>query len=211
MLINLTISLTLAYFISSSWESWTHRRILHANVRARQTWRKYGRIGKLLRLAYFYHNTIRHRRTYTISFFIQLESTEQKKRLVRLLNKRICDRLEASHYGLTISGFWEFFTFAAVPLLVNSTIFLVFSPTWLPLGVLIALLPLTLTRYLHPLLHADPKQLSTGSFASKVCATALFQYIQHYHQLHHQAGMVNFNLLLGADWLFRVHKTVSTK
>ena len=202
--------LAVAYLFSSSWESWAHRNLLHASMRSRRAWRTYGEVGKLLRLAYFYHNTIHHRRTFVKSFFIQFHDQSQKRRLDRSLKGTIGEQLKANGYGLTISGFWELFTFAAVPMAFISVGFALLSPTWLPVGILIALLPLILTRYLHPLLHIDPEQHRAGSLVNLICRASIFRYIQRYHFIHHKYGLVNFNLLPGADWVFQVCKRASS-
>lgn len=202
--------LAVAYLISSSWESWAHRNLLHASKRSRRAWRTYGEVGKLLRLAYFYHNTIHHRRTFVKSFFVQFDDQSQKRRLDGSLKGTIRERIEANGYGVTISGFWELFTFAAVPMVFISVGFALLSLAWLPVGILIALLPLILTCYLHPLLHLDPEQHRAGSLVNLICRTSMFLYIRRYHFVHHKHGLVNFNLLPGADWVFNVGRRVSS-
>ncbi len=202
--------LVVAYLVSSSWESWAHRNVLHASKRSRRAWRTYGAAGKLLQLAYFYHNTIHHRRTFVKSFFVQFDDQFQKRRLDESLKGSIREQLAANGYGVTISGFWELFTFAAIPMVFISVGFVFLAPAWLPVGIFIALLPLILTRYLHPLLHIDPEQHRPGSLVSLICRTPIFLHIQRYHFVHHKYGLVNFNLLPGADWAFNVGRRVSS-
>ena len=198
-----------AYMIASGWESWAHRSLLHASRRSRRAWRNYGEVGALLRLAYFYHNTIHHRRTFRKSFFVQFDDQTQKRKLDHALKGSLLQRLEESTYGVTISGFWELFTFASVPVAFVTVEFALLAPLWLPIGILIALLPLLLTRYMHPLLHLDAEQHRSEPLRRLICAAPLFAYMQRYHFLHHKYGLVNFNLLLGADWIFRVRRSAS--
>lgn len=199
-----------AYLFASGWESWAHRTLLHGSTRTRHAWRAWGGIGRLFRLAYFYHNTVHHRRTFVESFFVQFDDPGQRRRLQGALKGVVGERLRANGYGMTISGFWELFTFAAVPVAFISVGFALLSPAWLPVGILIALLPLILTRYLHPLLHLDPEQHRADSLIHRICRTSIFLYIQRYHFVHHKYGAVNFNLLPGADWVLQVGKRASS-
>jgi len=197
--------LLIAYLGASGRESWVHSAILHASKNERQRWRKYGSIGALLRLAHFYHNTIHHRRTFKSSFFIQFDNPLQKRKLDSALIGELGIRLRANSYGTTVTGTWEIATFVAVPLAFITPMFLKWAPALLPVGVAIAVLPLLLSRYIHPLLHIDYESESgthknKSEFIRRTCA---FRYLQAYHRRHHEDYSINFNLLLGADWIFR--------
>ena len=101
----------IAYLLTSAWESLAHWQILHASRRSRQAWRRLGGLGILFRRAYFYHNIIHHRRTYTRSFFQRFDSDTQKRNLDVKLKNDLQKRLLINRYGVTVSGFWEICTF----------------------------------------------------------------------------------------------------
>lgn len=198
----------LSYMAASGWESLAHWKILHASSRSRMSWRRWGEFGDLLRLAYFYHHVIHHQRTFVNSYFVQFDSHLQQQKLDRLLKSGIRSRLKLNGYGTRITGFLELFTFAAVPMLINSALFAMLAPRGMAFGVMIALLPLLLSRYVHPFLHVEANELLARhqGLSHMFFKSRFFRYLQKYHFLHHQNVMANFNLLLGADFLFRVYK-----
>lgn len=203
------LCLLIAYLISSTWESWFHRKVLHANRRRRKKWRRYGPPGALLRLAYFYHDTIHHRQTFKRSFVVQFDELAQKEKLDAALKGTVRERLIANKYGTTVRGFWEVVALSGVPLILICAEFFLFSATWLPAGICVALMPFLVSRYIHPLLHfSEDHQAFRGRRLKRLIGkTQPFRYLQRYHLLHHKNRSINFNLVLGADWLFVFGKT----
>ena len=190
-----------AYITASLWESTFHHHILHARRRTKRSWRNWGHIGALLRLAYFFHQTIHHRRTFLRSLLSQFDSPAQRQALDSRLKGSIGLRARLDRYGLTVTGPTEFVAFAGLPLLVNALAAIAVEPWLLPIGVLASLLPILLSRYIHPLLHeATPPVCATG-FLPRLRRSLLFRLLQEYHLIHHVQRNTNFNLLLGADWL----------
>ncbi len=202
------LCLFLSYLVASAWESLAHWQILHAGKHARQRWRDWGGFGDLLRLAFFYHNRVHHRRTFVSNYWVQFDSPLQRQRLDQRLKGEIRKRLMSNGYGTTITGFWELFTFAAFPMLLNSVLCALLAPRWVLLGIMIGLLPLLMTKYIHPLLHVDVNELSAGANGPRqsLIQSGSFRFLQQYHFLHHKYGLVNFNLLPGADLLLFVYR-----
>ena len=165
-------------------------------------WKKMSGIFNLLRKAHFSHNTIHHNKTYKKSYFIQFESPCKKESLDSKLKSRPQLRILGDRYGLSISGFWEIVVFVGVPLTINSIVFILLAPSFLYIGLIIAILPMLLSKYLHPLLHV--KKLKKNLFISLVMQSRFFISIQNYHFLHHKYVSCNYNLLPGGDYLMRV-------
>lgn len=80
-----------------------------------------------------------------------------------------------------------------------------FAPIWTPLGIMIALTPFLMTKYIHPYLHASIRSNAIGSWRVLIQRIyyPVLTYIRRYHAIHHLSPTVNFNLMLGADYLFR--------
>lgn len=71
------------------------------------------------------------------------------------------------------------------------------------------LMPLLVSRYIHRLLHFSVNhQAFRGRRLERLISkTQPFRYLQRYHLLHHKNRSINFNLVLGGDWLFVFGKT----
>ena len=208
-MLDLMTSLITAYVATSMWETLVHWKILHASRRRRQQWKRLGGVFNLLRKAYFSHAVIHHRKTYKTNYYVQFDSTEDKNALDARLKPRPQLRILGNRYGLDVSGFWETAVFIAVPVVISTSLFLLLCPDFVCLGVLIALSPLLLSKYLHPLLHAEatgPLEPHTFLSRLRLRRSRFFIYIRRYHYLHHEDVSCNYNLLPGGDWLLGVHK-----
>ena len=192
-----------AYLIPSGWESVAHRLLLHATNRERARWRRWGWLGQLFRLAYFYHYRIHHHRTYRYSLVTQFTDAGEKQHLDSALKGEIAERLHANRYGTTISAPWESITYVAVPLFVSTAVFVSFAPGLLPVSVLLSFGPYILTKYVHPLLHMSGQQIADtyGKPIRVMANSSAFRYLRTYHHEHHRHENRHFNLMLGADWV----------
>lgn len=195
---NQILILIFSYTVSSLWENFVHWKILHSNKPSRRMWRKFGWIGQLMRCAYFSHNIIHHKNTFKESYFIQFSKNGECDRLKHKLPKLLRNDIIRNRYGLTISSFWEVFTFSSFPLLVNLFLFVKSSEFITILFIfIISIAPLLLSKYLHPSLH-DECTLETYKYN----AWARYKkYIAQCHKVHHENGMKNFNLLPGGDFI----------
>jgi len=203
-MVNLIISVIITYLTTSIWETFVHWKILHASKKSRLQWRRRGGIFNLMRKGYFSHNVIHHRKTYKNNHFIQFESHHKKA----LLDAKLQPKFGCHRYGVTVSGFWELFVFTSIPLTLSTITFIALAPKFLPLGIIIAISPLLLSKYLHPLLHENfTSKLEQNTFKAWVTRSHFFNFIQHYHFIHHKYGLCNFNLLPGGDFLMQAWKS----
>ena len=205
-MVNLIISIIVTYIATSTWETFVHWKILDASKKSRLKWKRKGGIFNLMRKGYFSHNVIHHQKTYKDNHFIQFDSHHKKA----LLDAKLQPKFGCYRYGVTVSGFWELFVFISIPLTFSTITFITLSPQFLPLGIAIAITPMLLSKYLHPLLHenftSEPEQ---KTFKSWVIRSPFFRFIQHYHFVHHKYGLSNFNLLPGGDFLMQVWKNTN--
>ncbi len=204
-MLNLIIGVIIVYFLTSLWETVVHWKILHADKASRLRWRQVGGIFNLLRKAYFSHHTIHHTKTYRTNYFQQFESRKQKESLDSKLNPHPEFRIKCNRYGLNISGFWENIVFVGVPLLNSVIVLYILSPPFIWVGFIIAVIPMLLSKYLHPLLHDAYASKSTNSIILKIIVNSnFFKFIQLYHFIHHQYAMCNFNLMPGGDYVLGI-------
>jgi len=134
-------------------------------------------------------------------------SKEAKEILDSKLDRHPEFRIKCNSYGLNISGFWEILVFIGVPLSASIVVFYMLSPTYMWVGAIIAIVPMLLSKYVHPLLH-EKRTLSDISFSwlGVIVSSRYFKYIQRYHFIHHQYSLCNFNLMLGGDYLLGVSR-----
>lgn len=212
VMLNLTLSLIFVYFATSCWETFVHWKILHANRNTRLAWKYYGGVFNLLRKACFSHNTIHHVKTYNSNYYVQFNSANKKKSLDSKLYARPHLRIQGDRYGLTISGFWENTVFMAIPIIIAIFIFSLLAIDYVWLGVLIAIIPMMLSKYVHHLLHKEnPISKNTSAIMKYFLSSRYFSYIQLYHYIHHQHTLCNFNLMPGGDYLLGVARTLTPK
>lgn len=189
-----------AYLITTTWETLIHWKLLHATKRSRLVWRKLGGIGGVFRRAYFAHTIIHHERTFKAGFFTQFGSEDERLKLNQKLPVALRDRIVKNRYGLSISSFLEMATFVAVPVLVNTgVVLLLWDIGMLPVVWLISIAPALLSRYVHPQLHKAGVGQAGGNLWDRY-----LEGIREYHRMHHEYGLVNFNLLPGGDYVLGV-------
>lgn len=134
---------------------------------------------------------------------MQFDSPAQQAALDRRLPPAARARMQASRYGLSVSGAWELATFAAVPVATVLPMAWLLHPVWWPPALLLALGPLLMTRFVHPLLHAHPAVLRArhGRLLRWIVGTRAFRWLRGHHLIHHRRAGERFNLLPGGDWL----------
>ena len=211
-MLNLALGLIFVYFTTSIWETFVHWKICHANKNTRLAWKRYGGIFNLLRKAYFLHNTIHHVKTYSSNYYVQFDSLNKKESLDSKLYSRPHLRVLRDRYGLSISGFWGNAVFMAIPISIAISIFSLLAIKHVWFAILIAIVPMVLSKYLHPFLHEEnPISKSTSTIMKHFLNSRYFLYIQLYHYIHHRYPLCNFNLMLGGDYLLGVARTLTPK
>jgi hypothetical protein len=195
--------LLLCYAVASCWEHGFHLFVLHARRRSRQRWRQWAWLGDLMRLAYFFHHEIHHRRTFRSSPLVQFDSDQQRRVLSRRLRSMRALPPEHDHFGASLSGYLQVITVAGPPVLLNLMLAAWLAPALAWLGVVVGCLPMLISRYIHPMLHGlPPRGLLSPALARIIQRQGWFLYLRQYHEQHHRSGRCNLNLLLGADWLW---------
>lgn len=196
--------LLLAYLLTSLWEHRFHARVLHAPRASRRAWRCWPGLGALLRLAHFHHHVIHHRRTFRRSAVQQFDSAAQQAALDARLRRVRHSGVRAARYGAGLHGPVQLLAVTVPPVLLCTALALLMAPAWLWGGLAVALLPMLVSRFIHPLLHdLLPQAPWARRLARRVRGTAWFRHLQQHHHAHHANGRVNLNLVLGADWLLR--------
>lgn len=204
--------LLLAYAITSLWEHGFHRSVLHARRRARRAWRRWPHIGALLRLGWFHHHVIHHRRTFLHSPFVQFDTPAQQAALDARVKGPVGARMRADRYGASVSGACQTLTVVTVPLLLNLLLAWRLHPALWWAGALVAALPLVISKYVHPLLHDLPATSRWGApLAAAFRRTPVFRFLRRYHLVHHARATVHYNLLPGADWLMPPSRAVALR
>lgn len=207
MLAQLSIIIT-TYIITSLWETFVHWKILHSNRKVRQLWKKMGILGQLPRCAYFSHNIIHHNNTFRESYFLQFANSGEQAKLNNRLPEKLRAQIIHNKYGLTISSFWELFTFMAFPLIFNTWLFFKCAhPITLTLIPLISITPALLSKYIHPSLH-EIETVETKNYSLWV---KYKKFIAKYHKIHHEVGLKNFNLLPGGDFIIGVYQLTNSR
>ena len=202
-MLNLIISTIIVYMTASVWETLIHWKILHASRRSKLRWKRIGGPFNLMRKGSFSHNMIHHKKTFKKNYFVQFESKNKKK----LLDSKLKSKYGCYSYGVTASGFWEVFVFISIPLFFSAFIFMLLAPAFLPLGLLIAISPMLLSKYIHPILHdRSAIDADIGKLKFWIVRSRFFNFIQHYHFLHHKYASCNFNLFPGGDLLLGLWK-----
>jgi len=204
--LNLVASVLLSYLAASTWEMWAHKNILHADHSHWSHWRRWGNLGALLRIVRFNHHTVHHRIARYRDSSKKAKEATPRMRFGNLLSLESLKRLEANQYDTSIEFSAEgLLLFCAVPVTVSLGLFLSLEPLWSPLGIAIGVFPFMLTKYVHPWLH---KSLELNA-SSKSCWLISYiirkplMYLREHHKYHHANPTLNFNLLPGADFLFR--------
>lgn len=189
------IIILITYLIATLWEYYLHKEILHANNKKVKKWKhSQNVISRLLYKGYFSHHTVHHQKTFQKEYHIQFDSDEQQIKLNIYLIKKFGETNDKQNYGLTINTFWEYVMFM-LPWFIVAPIALYIETYFLILCTLILMLPLLLSKFIHPILHEDKIQKSW------IFNNAYIKKIYQTHRIHHEDDTKNFNLLLGADWL----------
>jgi hypothetical protein len=199
MHIEFIIKIILSYAFTSAWESWAHQHILHASVARKNFWSSWGLFGILLKRVRFNHHVMHHRIVY--------ENSHAAKLALALLSPNSQKQLISTKWGRTVRTTPEsLLLFCAVP--IFSIWFLTTSlpPLERCICLLIGFVPYLLTKYLHPILHEPISQVvplrRRGCLSG--LALNLVDLIARYHREHHITPHKNFNLMLGADFVFFV-------
>jgi hypothetical protein len=201
--------LSVGYMVASMAESIQHRVFGHAPQALRQLWRKHPTLFGWLRWTWWSHAVVHHS-TASGRWFCSPES----RYLPLLCRMTPRERYIAvrTTFGLTITlnsfGWFMWLPMATLPLL------------WMLLGTLGAvaaflpmLLPPLLSMTVHPYIHRPyHNAIDDASVAVRwLLRTWYGRMMIRHHWLHHRHPTINFNLLLGGDWVLGTARPATEK
>jgi len=181
-----------SYFTATLWEHYLHKEILHARPKKAKKWSKYYR---LLYKGVYSHHVVHHKKTFQTNYHRQFDSQKQQQELDIHLIEKFGQTNNRRKYGLTINTLWEYSMFMLPWFFMAPLVYLYFELYQFFIFTFTLMLPLLLSKYIHPFLHTDLENKSwiyNNFYTRKIYKT---------HKNHHQDDTKNFNLLLGGDWI----------
>lgn len=162
---------------------------------------------------YYQHFVIHHKKTYLNHFFSQFDSKEHKERVDQWIDENFQEDFKKliwiERYNLTLKGFIGTLPFAG-PFCIGPALILYFLGIEAFLGSLLtAYIPVWMSKYIHPLIHAPEETHLHGPFVRWFMKTNYAERVLLNHFLHHNDGDKNFNLFLGGDRLIGLHRSAT--
>lgn len=185
------VLLIISYLIATLWEHYLHKEILHVKPKKAKKWQE---SYKLLYKGVYSHHVVHHK---------QFDSQEQREKLDKHLIKKFGQTNDRRQYGLTINTVWEYIMFMLPWFFIAPFVYLYFELYQFIIFTLVLMLPLLLSKFIHPFLHSDLENKSwiyNNFYTRKIYKT---------HRIHHEDDTKNFNLLLGGDWIMGTYEISS--
>lgn len=205
--------IVLGYVLFSISESVVHSHLLHARVHTRKWWHKLGYFGAYINNSWYSHHVVHHCRTFKNNHVTMFDSTLQESELKNFLIENGKEPIVLSDYGLRIGNSYEKIRYL-YPHFLWLVIACYMGGTYFTLGILVPLFfYLWVAEYAHPYLHLprDKAIEKASPLMRLVIKTSYFKYLTRHHYLHHKYINCNFNLMLGADWFLKCHRSPSDK
>ncbi len=162
---------------------------------------------------YYQHYVIHHKKTYLNHFFSQFDSIEHMKRVDTWIESNFGEEFKnliwIERYNLTLKGFIGTLPFAGPFCIGPALIYSFFGVEALLGSLLTGYIPVWMSKYIHPLIHAPEETHRHGAFIRWFMTTRYAEAILLNHFLHHNNGNKNFNLFLGGDYLIGLHRSGS--
>ncbi len=196
------------YLVVSICESYFHRTMGHTSARFWKLCRSSGMLGGFVLRAWYSHCAIHHFGTYRENHVTQFSSAEEEARLRRQLTADGKGHIPGQSYGLRVGGSGEFLRYVA-PTLPFMALVCWLGGGWFSLGTVVPLIVMPLmSEFIHPLLHLtyDEAREAAPPLLKPLVATRYFRYVACHHWLHHRHMDVNFNLMLGGDYILGRHR-----
>lgn len=199
-----------SYLVVTLTESFMHDRVLHARKSFRSFQLRFPRLFYALLQGFRSHTGIHHASTFKQDHVTQFDDASHQNRVDATLSDQGGVRIIREDYGMTIKfRSVVFFLAPIVPLVV---VVAAIAPAGFTLGFLIPVLVYPLmSKEIHPYLHMryDAALRRAPVWLRPILRSSYMRYVWRHHWLHHRHPRHNFNLLLGGDYLRRVHKSPS--
>ncbi len=204
------VGLILGFISATITESFGHKFTGHPTAFQRSLYLKYPRLFYPFLRPMYQHLVIHHHKSFKSGFFDQFNDEEEK----RVVDTWIAQHFEsdfaslvwAERYNLTLKGFVGTIPFAIPFCFGPLVIGLLLGPVACGASLLCAFIPVWMSKFVHPLIHLPEETQNAGPFVKWLMRTRYMRRVFINHYLHHQELETNFNLLLGGDYLTRLHR-----
>jgi|GEM_PF-1159467 len=207
------IGMILGVFSATVSESFFHMFFGHPFEKVKSFYFKNTSLFAACLKPYYQHFVIHHKKTYLNHFFNQFDSVEHKQRVDSWIERNFDEEFKnliwIERYNLTLKGFIGTLPFAG-PFCIGPALVYYFLGVEAFLGCLLTgYIPVWMSKYVHPLIHAPEETHKHGPFIRWFMKTRYAEEILLNHFLHHNDGNKNFNLFLGGDYLIGLHRSAS--
>ena len=195
--------LAIGYVLVSACESFFHRTLGHASPALRKRCKNLGPLGRLIFRAWYSHTVIHHNMTFRQHYLEQFSSDDEETWLREKLITAGKGHVIGQSYGLKVGPLMDYFLYVAPTMPVMVVAFYL-GGWWFSMGAIIPLIAMPLmSEYVHPLLHLSHEQAlkKAPTLIRPLVASRYFRFTARHHWLHHRHPEVNFNTMLGGDWL----------
>ncbi|MCF8059658.1 MAG: hypothetical protein K9K67_10200 [Bacteriovoracaceae bacterium] len=204
------LGIILGLFSATISESFFHKFFGHPFESVKRLYFKNTTLFSACLKPYYQHFVIHHKLTYLKHFFSQFDSKEHKERVDNWIDHNFDEEFRnliwIERYNLTLKGFIGTLPFAG-PFCIGPILIYYFLGVEAFLGSLLTgYIPVWMSKYIHPLIHAPEETQNHGPFIRWFMTTKYAEKILLNHFLHHNDGNKNFNLFLGGDQLIGLHR-----
>lgn len=212
-MIEVLIGILLGLLSGTVTESVGHKFFGHPSAWQLKLYFKYPRLFAPVLRAYYHHGVIHHEKTYQKDILTQFESADEKQKIDTWIESKFdrdfAELIWAERYNLTLKGVQGTLPFALPftfgPLLIGA----LFGPVAFLASLIPAYLPVALSKFLHPLVHAPEDLIDSPAVLRALAKTPYMKAMLKNHYLHHLHPEANFNLMLGGDYIVGVHRKAS--
>jgi len=206
------LGLVTGYLVASYLESFYHHHIQHGVQLQRFFAGKVAWLETSLGLARASHSTLHHRKTFRLNHVTQFTSEKERQDLLTHVQNKypasFASQVEEEHFGLGLGlvGVGQFLLALLPPWIIA-------LPIARPPFLMAMLLPMLCIPFLsscvHRYLHMSyDVAISQASYPmALLLSTRYMKAVWRHHWLHHRYDNVNYNLLLGGDFIRGVHRT----
>jgi hypothetical protein len=159
--------------------------------------------------AWYSHHVVHHFQTFKRDHVTQFADDGERARLTRRLNERGKSEIVDCEFGTVLGSELKNYLIYMGPTLPVFIAVCWIGGACFTIGACVPLIawPM-LAQFIHPHLHRNHAEVARDprAWLRFAARTSYFRYLAQHHWLHHRYPNCNYNLLLGGDWLLRVHR-----